>query len=134
MTRDERARSSTKGEQSELMPRRGQQPTHDVLASLSPVSQNRSANAPPLSGSSYSVELHIEELGLHGFAASERYRIGEAIERELTRLITEQGAPPSIANNIERAQMDAGAFNVAPSSNAETIGIQIARVLYGGIT
>ena len=43
------------------------------------------------------IELHIEELVLHGFEPGDRHRIGEAIERELARLFAEQGTPPSLA-------------------------------------
>ena len=43
------------------------------------------------------VELHIEELVLRGFAPGDRYRIGEAVERELAHLFSEQGTPPSLA-------------------------------------
>jgi hypothetical protein len=34
-----------------------------------------------------SINLHIEELVLHGFAPGDRHRISEAVEQELTRLI-----------------------------------------------
>lgn len=37
------------------------------------------------------VELHIEQLVLHGFAPSDRYRIGAAIQQELARLLAQQG-------------------------------------------
>ena len=132
MTKQEHSSRKPKGEQSELMPAREQQPTQNGPASLPSVSQNRSANAPPLSGSSYSVELYIEELVLHGLEASERYRIGEAIERELTRLFTEQGVPPAITQSGEIARADGGALEVPPGSNSETTGAQFAKAIYGG--
>ena len=39
---------------------------------------------------SANLNLHIEELVLHGFAPGDRYRIGEAVQQELTRLFAEQ--------------------------------------------
>ena len=39
----------------------------------------------------YNIELHIEELVLHGFSPRDRDAIGEAVQRELTRLFVEQG-------------------------------------------
>ena len=42
------------------------------------------------------IELHIEELVLHGFAPADRYRIGDTVQRELTRLLAEQGMPASL--------------------------------------
>lgn len=77
------------------------------------------------------VELHLEELVLHGFSPGDRYRIGEAVERELTRLFIEQGVPPSLAQGGEVGRLDGGMFKVAPGSKAEAIGAQIAQAVYG---
>jgi hypothetical protein len=85
-------------------------------------------NKPP------SVELHIEELRLHGFTAGARAHIGEAVERELRRLFADQGVPAFFAHNIESAQLDAGAFNLVPGSKAEVIGVQVAQVIYEGLS
>jgi hypothetical protein len=83
-------------------------------------------------GLSHPVELHIEELVLHGFAPDDRYGIGDVVERELTRLFTEQGVPPALIQNGEITRLDGGAFQVQPGSNAETTGIQLATAIYRG--
>jgi hypothetical protein len=80
------------------------------------------------------VELHIEELVLHGFAPGDRYRIGEAVERELQRLLAEQGAAQLPGNNVELARIDAGQFNMSPNAKSETIGAQVAQAIYSGMT
>jgi hypothetical protein len=80
------------------------------------------------------VELHIAELVLHGFEPGDRYRIGDAMERELARLFTEQGTPPSRGQGRGVACLDGGAFEVKPGSKAETIGVQVARAAHGGLT
>ncbi len=80
------------------------------------------------------VELHIEELVLRGFAPGERYRIGEAMERELVRLFDEQGVPPSLARGSEIERLDGGAFEVAHGSKSETVGAQVAQAIYGGLS
>jgi len=80
------------------------------------------------------VELHIEELVLRGFAPGDRYRIGEAVERELARLLDEQSVPPSLAQGSEVAGLDGGAFEVAHGSKAEAVGIQVAQAVYGGLS
>ena len=77
------------------------------------------------------IELHIEELVLHGFAPGDRYRIGEAVERELTRLFAEQGVPVTFAYDLEAGYVDAQTFHVAPHANAEAIGAQVAQRVYG---
>jgi hypothetical protein len=79
------------------------------------------------------VELHIEELVLHGFEPGDRYRIGEAVELELQRLLAEQGAPHLFSDNVELARMNAGTFNVEPNAKSEMIGAQVARAVYEGI-
>ena len=78
------------------------------------------------------IELHIEELILEGFAPGDRYRIGEAMEHELTRLFSEQGVPSSLAQSGEVARLDGGAFHVAFGTNAEAVGKQVAKAVYGG--
>ena len=84
-------------------------------------------------GSPPSVDLHIHELVLNGFPPAHRYAIGDAVERELTRLFTEQGTPMEIMRDVEIAHLNGGAINVKPGSNAETTGIQLARAIYGGL-
>jgi hypothetical protein len=80
------------------------------------------------------VELHIEELVLRGFAPGERHRIGEAVERELVRLLGEHGVPPSLAQGSEVERLDGGAFEVAHGSKAEAVGVQVAQAIYGGLS
>ena len=80
------------------------------------------------------VELHIEELVLHGFAPGDRYRIGEAMERELVRLFSEQSVPPSLAYAWEVATLDAGPFGAAPGAKPGNVGAQVAQAVYGVLT
>jgi hypothetical protein len=78
------------------------------------------------------VELHIEELILHGFAPGDRYHIGAAIERELTQLFSAAGGiPPTLMQSIDVERLDGGAFHVAPGAKTGTIGAQIAQAVYG---
>ena len=84
-----------------------------------------------------SVELHIDELVLHGFSPADRYPIADAIERELTRLFIQEGLPPSVAVEREVARVDGGAFRVAAGgtqeSRQESAGARVARAIYGGL-
>jgi hypothetical protein len=80
------------------------------------------------------VELHIEELRLHGFAPGARYAIGEAVQRELSRLIAERGLAPTLAAAGDRASLDGGTFHMAPGTLPERIGMQVARAIYGGLS
>ncbi len=79
------------------------------------------------------IELQIDDLVLHGFAYGDRYLIGAAIEREMTRLFAERGAPPLLARGGDFSRLDGGTFEAAPGAKAETIGAQVAQKVYGGL-
>jgi len=80
-----------------------------------------------------SLEVYIEELVLHGFPTGDRYRIAEAVERELARLFAEQGVPPSFNRGADILRLDGGAFELAPGSKAEAIGAHVAEAVYRGL-
>jgi len=79
------------------------------------------------------IELHIEELVLHGFSPGDRYRIGEAVEQELTRMFADRGVPESLARGGEIASVDGGAFELAPGARGDVVGAQVAKAVYGGL-
>lgn len=80
-----------------------------------------------------SLELHIEELVLHGFAPGDRYRIGDAMKREIAHLFAKRGTPPLLAQGSEIGRLVDGTFGVRPGSGAEAIGVRVARAVYGGL-
>jgi len=84
------------------------------------------------------INLHIEELVLHGFAPGDRYTIADAVERELSRLLTEDFADPGysslLTSNTGPARLDAGSFQVDALSKPNSIGTQIAKAVHGGLT
>lgn len=79
------------------------------------------------------IELHIEELVLYGFSPGDRYRIGEAVEQEFSRLFTDRGVPESLVQGEEVASVGAGAFEVVLGSSADVVGAQVAKTVYGGL-
>ena len=79
------------------------------------------------------VELHIEELVLHGFPPDHRHGISEAFEHELSRLFTEQGVPPSLSRGGDIPRLDAGAFQMNPELGTDAVGARVARTVYGGL-
>jgi hypothetical protein len=80
-----------------------------------------------------SIKLHIEELVLHGFTGNDRDRIAAAIQQEFTRLFTEQGIPPSLAQGGQIGQLNGGKFEMTTGMKPEVAGIQIAQSIYGGL-
>src|SRR5215218_1319437 len=77
-----------------------------------------------------SVELHIEEIVLHGFEAAGRYAVGEAVQRELARLFAEEGLPPAFTHDAEVTRVNAGTFAMNVDSDARWIGAQVAQSVY----
>jgi hypothetical protein len=78
------------------------------------------------------IELHIEELVLHGFKPGDRWRIGDAVEEELRGLLRANGIPTNWLSNPERI---AASFN-RPLDLTKPVqaGAKIAGIAYGGGT
>ena len=79
------------------------------------------------------VELHIEELVLHGFAARDRHRIAGAVQLELTRLMSESRLPASRQTLINLERLQGSTFQVKGGAKPEATGAQIARTVVIGI-
>jgi hypothetical protein len=77
------------------------------------------------------VELHIEELVLHGFAPGDRHRIADAVQAELARRL---GEVPVDAQARRIAHLDAGAFQLPPRAPAAAVGSQVAGALHTALT
>lgn len=128
MNRDEQAGPSTEG--TERMIRS----EASALASLIGRANDSSRFSPQSSHNLQpSVELHIEELMLEGFAPSDRYLIGEAIQRELTRLLTEQEAAPALRHTSQVEYLNTSMSYRSADSTPEENGASIAQSVYGGL-
>jgi hypothetical protein len=75
------------------------------------------------------LELHIEELVLRGFVPGDRASIGDAVQKELARLLTQQGLP-GLAHGASIERVDGGSFQVAPGARGPAVGAQLARAVY----
>ena len=80
------------------------------------------------------IELHIEELVLHGFEVGDRYGIAEAVEHELARLLCQQGVPFSLRFENATDELKAPAFASAFGAKPPAIGRQIAQAVYQGFS
>jgi len=79
-----------------------------------------------------SIELHIEELVLHGFPLGDRYAIGDAVERELARLFGEQGVPSSLRVDSAMDEIRGATFDLSQKTKPPAIGREIAQAVYRG--
>lgn len=77
------------------------------------------------------IEVHIEELVLHGFAPADRHRIAEVVEQELARLLREGMAVSSAHARLDR--IDVGAFQVKAGAKAQATGALIAQAVFRGL-
>lgn len=73
------------------------------------------------------IEVHIEELVLHGFAPETRWQIGDALADELRGLLSSRGIPPAWLSNPER--IDAGKISLTKPA---ATGAGVAGAAYGG--
>jgi len=80
------------------------------------------------------VELHIEELVLHGFAARDRLRIADAVQVELARLLRAEGKQSALANPVGIARLNGGAFEMKAGSKPQEAGTQIARAVFRSLS
>jgi hypothetical protein len=93
------------------------------------VTDTRTSDAP-------TCTLRIGELVLHGVAGGDRYAVSDAIERELGRLLGTGESWQALTGHgkpVDR-RIDAGRVSIAAGATPETVGIQIARAIHGGLT
>jgi hypothetical protein len=76
------------------------------------------------------IELHIEELILHGLRPGDRYRISEELQLELARLLREKDVPSLLAQGGEYPRINSGTIKIEPASDAQSIGRRIAGTVY----
>jgi hypothetical protein len=79
------------------------------------------------------TRLHIKELVLDGFPPADRYRIAEAVQRELSRLLGLQEQSYASPPLRDADRIDGGTINVAHAAAGSDIGVGIARAIHGGL-
>jgi hypothetical protein len=79
------------------------------------------------------IDVHIEEVVLHGFRPQDGHGIGDALERELARLLSEPHARAGLAEGRDLPSVDAGRVSLQPGAPADAIGRRLAGVVSGGL-
>jgi hypothetical protein len=72
------------------------------------------------------VELHIDALVLQGVPRSHAARVGEALERELTRLLEEGGVPTRTV-----AAGGSALVRTSLEDSPEALGADVAGAIHG---
>lgn len=81
-----------------------------------------------------SIEIHIEELVLHGFASHQRQQISEAVQAELQQLLTLNGIPSRLAGGGITHAVNAGSFEMQQGAKPARIGQSIAGSIYNSFS
>lgn len=89
---------------------------------------------PEPTGQTPSIELHIEELVLHGLPLTrgQGSEVQAAVETELARLLTARGLKHSTSGAT--SHLSAGSIQFAGNDHPSRLGHQIAHVVYSGLT
>ena len=74
------------------------------------------------------IDVHIEELVLHGFTPAGRWHLTDALEAELRELLLERGVPT--AWHGSPGKLEGGAIPATRLTNPTTTGAQIARAAF----
>jgi len=74
-----------------------------------------------------SIEVHIEELVLHGFDPHDRHAIMDAVQQELGRLLAERGVSAHAPLDVPR--LDAGTIQLA-GTRGGAAGASIAQAVH----
>ena len=78
------------------------------------------------------VELRIEALAIDGVTETDAPIVGDALVRELVRLLESPGARPRLAVGRDIDRLDAGALQARPLSPA-ALGAGIAHAVFRGL-
>ena len=76
------------------------------------------------------IDVHIEELVLHGFNPANRWLIADALEQELRGLLRTEGVPSQWLSSPER--MEGGRITHASLTKPKRAGVEIAGAAYQG--
>ncbi|MCP3137410.1 hypothetical protein [Pyxidicoccus xibeiensis] len=78
------------------------------------------------------IEIHIEELVLHGVDVADRHAVAEALQRELQTLVASEGLQTLLASPERFERYSPAPITVTPGMKSEQLGTQLARTLHGG--
>jgi hypothetical protein len=75
------------------------------------------------------IEIHVEDLALHGLGPGQARILAEALRREVGRLYAAGGPPDAAARTISR--LDAGEVHQPVERSAEAAGTAAGRAVAG---
>jgi hypothetical protein len=82
------------------------------------------------------IRLHVERLVLEGFDdlhARDAPRLREALQAELTRLLSQGGLSPTLASGGAQPALTGRPLERVPGATPDALGVELARSVYGGL-
>ena len=79
------------------------------------------------------IEIYIDRIVLEGFDQLNARELNQAIQQNLTALLTEQGLPQGVAGMGEVNRLNGGQIHLASNPTTGNIGKSIAGGIYQGI-
>jgi len=79
------------------------------------------------------IQLRINKLVLPETMADDPNGIGGALERELARLLADQGLPSGLETSHHLGQVNGGTLETGPEAAPESAGANIAKAIYGSL-
>ena len=83
---------------------------------------------------SKTIEVHIDELVLHGFSPHDRYRISDAMQAAIYDHIVGRGLPAAISSGGFISTINAGSFDLSSPIKPAGIGEKIATTVYNSFS
>ena len=79
------------------------------------------------------IELRIGTIVCDGFDPVDRHAFGRAVERNLTRLLSERGVPAGLSQNRDIRAIVAPEIEVPVAATPDAIAQELARAIYDGL-
>ena len=79
------------------------------------------------------IELRIDAIVCDGFDPVDRHAFGRAVERNLTRLLSERGVPAGLSQNRDIRAIVAPEIALPAAATPDAIAQELARAIYDGL-
>ncbi|HTN47547.1 MAG TPA: hypothetical protein VL098_14445 [Flavipsychrobacter sp.] len=83
---------------------------------------------------SQTIELYIDQIVLHGMEGRNRFEIGNAIEEELSRLLSQGNLPATFRSGGGIDILNGSSFQYNNSSRSNLVGEHIAGSIFQTMT
>lgn len=95
--------------------------------------ERRAANVQKMRRSFRNIEVQIDELVLHGFPATDRYVIGDALTHKLSQLFENNEVDISSTRETHIPALNAGQIIIPTNARPTLVGTQIAKAVHGSL-